>query len=149
MTVAQITAAILIRKWEGFASLPYLCPAGVPTIGYGFTYYPDGRRVKLADPEMTREHAAQVLAWLITNVYEPLARRLCPNAEGSVLVAVVDFLYNLGASNFRASTLRRKLLAGDWPAARVEFLRWVRAGGRVLRGLQLRRMDEAALMPAD
>lgn len=144
---AEITAAILVAKWEGFESKPYLCPAGVPTIGYGFTYYPDGRRVKLTDPEMTREHAAMVLAWLIANRYEPIARRLCPNAARPVLVAVVDFVYNLGQSNFTASTLRRKLILEDWPGARVEFLRWVRAGGRVMRGLQLRRMEEAALTP--
>jgi lysozyme len=143
-----VSAAMLVRKWEGFSADPYLCPAGVATIGYGFTYYPDGRRVKLTDPPMTREHAGRVLVWIITNRYEPIARRLCPTAEGPTLVAVVDFLYNLGESNFRASTLRRKLLARDWGASKLEFMKWVRAGGRVLRGLVLRRADEAALLPS-
>jgi len=138
---------MLVRKWEGFRASPYLCPAGVPTIGYGFTFYPDGRRVMLTDPPLDRAMADKILAWLIRTRYEPAARALCPTAEGPILVAVVDFLYNLGESNFRASTLRRKLIARDWPAARVEFLRWVRAGGKVLRGLVLRRTEEASLLP--
>lgn len=146
--MTDIAAAMLVRKWEGFRSKPYLCPAGVPTIGYGFTHYPDGRRVTLLDPEMSREEANAVLAWLIRNRYAPMAQRLCPTAAGHVLVAVVDFLYNLGESNFKASTLRRKLLARDWEGARPQFMRWVYAGGRVLRGLVARRADEAALLPS-
>ncbi|MGH6631748.1 MAG: lysozyme [Sphingopyxis sp.] len=145
--MSAVSAAMLVRKWEGFRSKPYLCPAGVPTIGYGFTRYPDGRAVTLADPAIDRDHADRVLVWLVENRYEPAARRLCPTATGPVLVAVVDFLYNLGASNFKASTLRRKMLARDWNGARPELLRWIRAGGRVLRGLVLRRTDEAALLP--
>jgi lysozyme len=145
--VIDVAAAVLVRKWEGFRASPYLCPAGVPTIGYGFTRYPDGRAVTLLDPPMTREHADAMLVWFIRNRYEPLARRLCPTASGPVLVAVVDFLYNLGEGNFKASTLRRKLLARDWDGSRVEFGKWVRGGGRILRGLVLRRADEAALMP--
>lgn len=142
-----MNAAGLVRKWEGFSASPYLCPAGVPTIGYGFTIYPNGQRVKLTDSNMDREHADYMLAWLITNRYEPIASRLCPNAAGPVLVVVVDFVYNLGESNFRASTLRRRLLVEDWDSSRSELMRWVRGGGRVLKGLVKRRADEAALLP--
>lgn len=147
--MSEVSAAILIRRYEGFRAKPYLCPAGVPTIGYGFTRYPNGVAVTLRDPPMDREHADRMLVWFIENRYEPAARRLCPTAAGPVLVAVVDFLYNLGESNFKASTLRRKLLAQDWSGARPQFARWVYAGGKMLRGLVLRRADEAALMPTD
>jgi lysozyme len=143
----SVATSMLVRKWEGFRSKPYLCPAGVPTIGYGFTRYPDGRRVTLSDPPMSRETADRMLVWFVRNRYEPAARRLCPTAEGPVLVAVVDFLYNLGESSFKASTLRRKLIARDWDGSRGEFGKWVRAGGKILRGLVLRRADEAGLLP--
>lgn len=143
----MMNAAGLIRKWEGFRSTPYLCPAGVPTIGYGFTRYPDGRRVTLTDPPMTRETADRMLAWFTENRYQPETLALCPILAGDTLSAATDFVYNLGGSAFKASTLRRKMLARDWDGARRELPKWCRANGKILRGLVLRRADEAALIP--
>jgi len=68
---------------------------------------------------------------------------LCPNIDTPErLGAITDFCFNLGSGNLRASTLRRKILAGDWGAVPAELRKWVRGGGRVLKGLVLRREAE-------
>lgn len=123
--------------------MPYLCPAGVPTIGYGFTHYADGRMVALSDPPMTRAQAQSLLEHLLRTRYMPGTLRLCPNiALPARLGALTDFAWNLGLGSLRASTLRKKILAGDWEAVPAELRKWVRAGGRVLKGLVLRREAE-------
>lgn len=140
---ALAVASLLIRRWEGFRSVPYLCPAGVPTIGYGFTHYADGRMVTLADPPMTRAQAQSLLEHLLRVKYMPGTLRMCPNIElPARLGAITDFAWNLGLGNLRASNLRKRILAGDWEAVPGELRKWVRAGGRVLKGLVLRREAE-------
>lgn len=141
--VAVAVASILIRRWEGFQALPYLCPAGVPTIGYGFTYYMDGTAVSLGDPPMTREQAQQLLEHLVRTVYMPATIKLCPTIDTPErLGAITDFAFNLGSGNLRASTLRKKILAGAWEAVPDQLRKWTRAGGKILRGLVLRREAE-------
>lgn len=147
LALAVAIAARLARHFEGFYAKPYLCPAGVPTIGYGATYYEDGRAVRLTDPAITRERAEALLLWTVENIYLPQVLRLCPGVDSpDRLAALIDFAFNLGAGNLRASTLRRKVNANDWPGARVQIMRWIRGGGRVLRGLVRRREAERALM---
>lgn len=147
LALAVEVAAALMRRFEGFMAHPYLCPAGVPTIGYGATYYEDGRAVKLTDPPITRARAEALLLWAVRTRYLPAVLRLCPNVDTPErLAALVDFAFNLGATNLRNSTLRRKVNADDWDGARVQIMRWVRAGSRVLRGLVRRREAERALM---
>lgn len=133
----------LCRRFEGLYLTPYLCPAGVPTIGYGATYYEDGTRVTLRDPAITRERAEALLAWMLRTVYLPAVLRLFPGVRDPWLVAALcDFCFNLGESNLRSSTLRRKILAGELDVVPGEFMKWVMAGGRKLRGLELRRGAE-------
>jgi lysozyme len=142
----KVTAA-LCRRFEGLYLLPYLCPAGVPTIGYGSTYYLDGRPVRLTDPAITRETAEVMLLHLVRYVYLPAVLKLCPNVNTPErLAALIDFAFNLGAGNLGASTLRKRVNAGDWQAAVVEFRKWVRGGGKVLKGLVLRREAECVLV---
>jgi len=64
-----------------------------------------------------------------------------PNALGAIL----SFTYNLGVSRYRASTLRKRLDAADMEGAKLEIVKWTRAGGRVLKGLVKRREAERAL----
>ena len=145
--LAVDVAAALCRRFEGFYSTPYLCPAGVPTIGYGATYYEDGRRVLMTDPAMSRARAGALLLWHVRRVYLPAVIRLCPAVDNpDRLAALIDFAFNLGAGNLKASTLRRKVNARAWDEVPRELLRWNKAGGRVLRGLTLRRQAEAALI---
>jgi lysozyme len=140
-------AAALARRFEGFVPHPYLCPAGVPTIGYGATFYENGRAVKLTDPPITRARAEVLLLWAVRTIYLPAVLRLCPNVDTPErLAALIDFVFNLGGGRLRASTLRRKVNAGDWDAARVQVMRWVMAGGRKLKGLERRRAAERDLM---
>lgn len=147
LALAVEVAAILARRFEGFAAHPYLCPAGVPSIGFGATYYEDGRAVRLTDPPISRERAEALLMWMVRRVYLPAVLRLCPNVDTPErLAALIDFAFNLGSGRLRASTLRRKVNAGDWTGARVQIMRWVMGGGRTLKGLQRRREAERALM---
>lgn len=146
MTAVEIAAA-LCRRFEGLYLRPYLCPAGVATIGYGATYYEDGRKVMLSDPPITKERAEALLLWMVRTKYLPAVVQLCPAIDTPErAAALIDFTFNLGAGNLRASTLRRKVNAGDWDAVPAELMKWVRAGGRVLTGLVRRRQAEVELV---
>lgn len=145
--LAVEVAAALCRRFEGCRLRPYLCPAGVPTIGYGSTRYLDGRAVLLTDPPITRAQAERLLLMTVRRSYLPAVLTLCPGvSDARRLAALIDFTYNLGSGNLRASTLRRKVNAGDWAAVPAELRKWVRGGGRVLPGLVARREAEAALV---
>lgn len=145
--LAVKVAAALARRFEGCYLRPYLCPAGVPTIGYGATYYLDGTRVTLNDPPITRTTAEVMLLDMVRRVYLPAVLKLCPGIDTPErLAALIDFAFNLGAGNLRASTLRKRVNAGRWSDVPAEFRKWVRGGGRVLRGLVLRREAEADLI---
>lgn len=138
-------AAALARRFEGLYLTPYLCPAGVPTIGYGATYYEDGTPVTLKDPAITRERAEALLLWMIKTVYVPGVMKLFPDANKlspGLLAALIDFAFNLGNGALRSSTLRRKILAGLLTEVPDEIRKWVKAGGKTLRGLLLRREAE-------
>ena len=140
-------AAALCRRFEGFYSRPYLCPAGVPTIGYGATRYLDGRVVRLSDPPISREAAERMLLVMVRRTYLPAVVALCPHIDTpGRAAALIDFTFNLGAGALRASTLRRRVNAGQWGEVPRELRKWVRGGGKVLKGLVIRREAEAALV---
>lgn len=144
MTALSVAAEIC-REFESFEAHPYLCPAKVPTIGYGTTRYPDGRKVTLADPAISIEEGEKLLQHGLL-VLERRVLELCPGLEGPRLGAVVSWTYNLGLGNLRRSTMRRRINARLWPAASVEMKRWVYAGGVKLRGLERRRALEASIL---
>lgn len=140
-------AAALCRRFEGLYLKPYMCPAAVPTIGYGATRYADGRKVTLQDPPISPEAAERLLILTIERDFLPAVRTLCPGADTPErIAALTDFCFNLGAGSLRQSTLRRRVNAGDWGAVPGELRRWIKGGGRVLRGLVLRREAEIALL---
>jgi lysozyme len=136
------TLYVLIRRFEGCRLMPYLCPAGVWTCGWGSTG-PDvfpGRAWSqaYADERLARDAVRFTRA----------ARALCPGLRDDALCAIADFAYNLGLGRLASSTLRKHLNAGRWELARRELRKWVHAGGRRLAGLVLRREAEASLLPA-
>lgn len=149
MRVALRTAAALCKQFEGFRSAPYMCPAGVATVAYGSTMYENGQRVLLTDPPVSRQRGEAMLMHHLEKDCLPAAIKLSPNLvrRQEALGAIADFIYNLGASRYKSSTLRKRINDGDWEEARYELRRWVRANGRVLRGLELRREAEAKLLP--
>lgn len=148
MNVDQALRMILalLARFEGLRLRPYLCPAGVPTIGYGSTRYLDGTAVRLTDPPITRDHALVLAREQVLRDYLPAVVRLCAIDTPERLAAIVDFAYNLGTGALKASTLRRRINAGRWGDVPAELRKWNKAGGRVLRGLTLRREAEAALV---
>ena len=147
-------AAELCRRFEGFRSKPYLCPAGVPTIGYGSTYYADGRKVTLEDSPIEEPAARALLAHELLSTYAPGVIRQCPilltiaatQRDWRKMNAIVDFCYNLGVGRLQTSTLRRKINAQDWEGAVEQLLLWNKAGGRILPGLERRCQARAVLM---
>lgn len=140
-------AIALCKQFEGFRSKPYLCPAGIATIGYGSTYYADGRKVSLTDAPISETDAGALLLHELHHTYLPGVLRNCPIllTDERKCNAIVDFCYNLGVGRLQTSTLKRKINAQDWDGAKEQLLLWNKAGGRVLPGLDKRRKAEAAL----
>ena len=141
-------AAELCRHFEGFRSKPYICPAGYPTIGYGTVFKPDGTRVTMDDPPITKRLAEEWLIQELRNNYIAGVLKASPIliSHPEALGAIGDFAYNLGVPRYRSSTLRRKINAGDWEAAKDQLMRWTKAGGRELPGLVRRRKAESAFL---
>lgn len=138
----------LCLVFEGMYLKPYLCPANVPTIGVGSTFYENGIRVTLADPPITRHRAMQLLEHELEACL-PKVKRLCPGLSDwgdQATGAILDFAFNCGTGALQSSTLRRRINADDVDGARTELMKWVRGGGRVLPGLVKRRAAECALI---
>ena len=145
------TAIDLAKRFEGFertvkrgveiTAVPYICPAGFWTIGYGH----------LCDPKHPPITEAEAEVYLARDLQTALAAtlRYCPvlatEPEGR-LAAIVDFTFNLGVGRLQTSTLRRRINQREWSATERELRRWVYGGGQVLPGLVIRREAEAALM---
>jgi lysozyme len=141
-------AAELCIRFEGFKSKPYLCPANVPTIGYGSTYYANGTKVTLNDPPMSQKEAYGLLMVELEHTYLPGVVRSCPIllTDEKKCNAIVDFCYNLGTGRLQTSTLKRKINAQDWEGAKEQLMLWNKGGGKVLAGLTKRRVAECALL---
>ena len=90
-----------------------------------------------------------MLLQMIRREYLPAVLRLCPGLARETperLAAIIDFTFNLGGGRLQASALRRRVNAGEWAQVPAELRKWVIGGGKVLRGLVLRREAEAALV---
>lgn len=146
ITKTSLKGVELIKKYEGFRSKPYKCEAGVATIGYGATYYPNGQKVKLTDPAIDEKHASILLEAML-NPYEKAVDSYCrDDINQNQFDALVSFAYNLGNSALKSSTLLKKVNANpNDKTIRNEFLKWVNADGKRLKGLVIRRTDEADL----
>ena len=136
----------MIKHFEGFRSAPYKCPAGIPTIGYGATFYTNGKKVTMSDKSITETEAVALLKSMLVS-FEKYVDSYCVDAiNQNQFDALVSFCYNLGPSNLKSSTLIKKVNANpNDPAIRVEFMKWTKAGGRTLAGLVKRREAESNL----
>jgi lysozyme len=134
----------LIKRFEGFSETVYICPAGLPTIGYGHVVKPHEN----FSCGISKTEAEDLLREDV-QVAERAVQRLItvPLTDGQ-FAALVSFTFNLGAGSLQRSTLRRKINREEHEDASIEFLRWVWAGGRKLKGLVRRREAEAALYAA-
>ena len=136
----------LIKKFEGLSLKPYLCSAGIPTIGWGNTFYENMKKVTLQDEAITEERADSLFNFLVTTNYVNVVNRLViVDINQNQFDALVSFVYNLGSGNFEKSTLLKKVNQSDFIGASLEFEKWNRAGGKVLNGLTKRRLSEKEL----
>jgi lysozyme len=144
ITKVSKTGLELIKKYEGFRANPYKCPAGVPTIGYGATYYPDGKRVKMTDAPVTEKQATEMLKTMLVGFEKAVDTYCIDTINQNQFDALVSFAYNVGTNALKNSTLLKKLnVNANDPTIRDEFKKWVKAGGKTLKGLVTRRNEEA------
>jgi lysozyme len=137
----------LCKEFEGLSLVPYICPAGYPTQGFGTVWKPDGTKVTMNDPPISVETA---LEWLDETLqgYAIGVLKASPNLikYPQALGAIIDCAYNIGLARYRASTLRTRINQEDWAQAVVELKTWRRGGGKILPGLVRRRAAEAVFL---
>jgi lysozyme len=130
-----------IKRFEGFSRTVYFCPAGYPTIGYGHVVKDDEDFSADIDEakgeELLRQDAMIAERAVLRLINVPLT-------DGQ-FDALVSFTYNLGGGALQRSTLRRKINREEHAEVPEQFMRWVWAGGRKLKGLVRRRATEADL----
>ena len=134
----------LIKQFEGCKLTAYQDSVGVWTIGYGWTQPVDGKPIR-AGMTIKQETAERLLKTGLVSYESDVSRLVKVGLTQGKFDALVSFTYNLGARSLSTSTLLRKLNAGDYAGAADEFLRWNKAGGKVLNGLTRRREAERDL----
>ena len=139
-------AAKVIKEFEGFSSKPYLCPANIPTIGYGNTMYTNGERVTMDDAEIDEKQAEAMLLDTIKTVEKQVKNVLEVKLKAHQLAALISFTYNVGIGNLSNSTLLAWVNSNpDYSRIPEQFRRWNKGGGKVLNGLVRRREAEVSL----
>jgi lysozyme len=131
----------LIRRFEGFSAIPYLCPAGYLTVGYGHVV----KNPAAFRQPITEDEATEILVLDVAKAEKAVLRLITVPLSDGQFDALVSFTFNLGSGALQRSTLRRKVNREDHAEVPAEFLRWVWAGGKKLKGLIRRREAEAAL----
>jgi lysozyme len=138
---AAFLAAQLLRGFEGLATVPYFCPAGKLTVGYGHVILPNERElwagVTLAQAEAL---LLRDLAWSLYAARD--VGRVLSDGQAAALASLV---FNIGAGAWKGSTIRQMVIDGDMAGAAAQFARWNKVGGRVLPGLVTRRAIEAEI----
>ena len=134
----------LIKHYEGLRLKAYVCSAGVLTIGYGTTIYPNGNFVKLTDT-CTKEQAEAYLKNDLKRFESAVNRLVGLPINQNQFDALVCFTYNVGVGNLQSSTLLKMINLNRFEEASLQFERWNKAGGKELKGLTLRRLSEKKL----
>ena len=149
-TLAWEPAAMLIREFEGFSDVAYICPAGVPTIGWGFTQWSDTAPVKLGQT-ISREIADAMLSDLIETKIVPALTKTIPGWKtltANRQNALISFAYNVGW-HFCGSpdfvTISKCLRESDYDAVPAALMLYINPGTPAEPGLRRRRESEAKL----
>ena len=145
MNVSKVGIA-LIKHYEGVCPRPYKCPAGLWTVGVGHLI----NNGKLLPAEWNRNFTNDEIDGLLKSDlrrFELGISKMLPNVplRQCEFDALVSFSFNCGLGLFQRSTLRQALLRNDKKAAMESLIKYCRAGGKILKGLQTRRLDEKAL----
>ena len=153
----SVKAKEMIKHHEGVRLKPYLCPAKLWTVGVGHVLYPEQAKMKIEDRKDLWLHPEDNRVWTMEQVnallefdldrFERGVARLCPSSTSNQnhFDALVSFSFNVGLGSLQKSSLRMKYNRGEYEEAANEFLKWAKAGGKVLPGLLKRRSDEKAL----
>ena len=138
-------AVDLVKEFEGLRLTAYRDAVGVWTIGYGTTAAAGVGIVPRAGLTITEPQADEYLRIALDKFAAKIAPHIRVPVTDNQFGAIVSLAYNIGPGAFIASTLLRKLNAGDYIGASAQFARWNKAGGKVLAGLTRRRAAERAL----
>ena len=146
----------LMKRYEGFRSAPYIDMVGVTTIGYGNTYYPDRRKVKMTDKHLTEPQAAQLAMDIINLDFAPAVNKIFKDEIASgklnqnMFDALVSLAYNIGTSSLaNSNSVTGNIKKGNYKAAADGFLLWNK--GRIncklqaIKCLTRRRKEERVL----
>ena len=136
----------LIKHHEGVRNRPYRCPANLFTVGVGHLIG-DGKSLPESWNRIFSQEEIDGLLKSDLRRFELGVHKMLPNVplRQHEFDAIISFCFNLGLGCFQRSTLRQALLRGDKKAAMESLVKYCRAGGKILRGLQIRRLDEKAL----
>lgn len=133
----------LIISFEGFSAQPYLDSAGIPTIGYGNTYYPGGKKVTMKDPAITREKGVELFSAVLPTYEKIVNAKVKIPLTQNQFDALVSHTYNTGGSDGLFSLINKK--AGEEEIRNWFTKKYITAGGKTLNGLIRRRKAEADL----
>jgi lysozyme len=149
-------AVAMIQHHEGIRYRPYRCPARLWTVGVGHVLYPeqgklpidqrDGFALRPEDNrQFTKDEVDGILRSDLQRFERGVAQLIPVRLTQGQFDACVSFAFNVGLGTLQRSTFRQKVIRGEKDAAIASLLQYCKAGGKVLRGLENRRKDEAAL----
>jgi lysozyme len=132
----------LIKKFEGCRLKAYKCPANIPTIGYGNTFYENGNKVKIGD-KITQTQANELMLSLLPKYEKTVLNNIKVPLNQNQFDALVSFCWNCGSSNTLFSMINQKQsdmnIVGFWTS------HYITGGGKELAGLVKRRKEESVL----
>lgn len=134
----------LIKYFEGCVLHPYLDQVGIPTIGYGQTYYPGtGKKVTMEDDNITQQQADDMFLSILKPYELAVYSTTRDDLKQNEFNALVSLTYNIGPGGFKGSTVHRLVNQGiSGPQLKLAFLMWDKADGKVLNDLLIRRTKE-------
>lgn len=141
----------LIAEFEGFRAVPYMCPARRPTIGFGSTFYEDGRAVRMSDSAITKPQARRMMENIVEKDFWNVLKNTIPYWEemnDNQRSALTSFGYNLGAHFFGNpgfNTITACLSDRAWDEVPRAFMLYRNPGSAFEAGLRRRRKAEGDL----
>lgn len=143
-----------LQEREGFSAVPYLCSAGIPTIGFGNTFYPDGRKVTMKDKPITRAYGEEIFNFITAKFEKEVNSLIKTKLTQNQFNALLSFAYNVGTDidldtipeGLGDSTLLKKVNKNpNDKSISAEFAKWNKANKKVINGLISRRQLEVEL----
>ena len=135
----------IIKHFEGWSAEPYLCPANRWTIAYGSTWDIAGHPVTADHPRITEKQGEALLRKEVHHIEGAIGRLIKVPLTENQFSALCSWGYNVGSGNVQNSTLRMLINRQNYEGASDEFRKWRKAGGKILKGLVVRRKAEQQL----